>query len=202
MAGRALRPWLVALLVPLLLAACGAEPVWAPDDVVQRAIYRHDGPPSITVFTVVSNRDGRGGHSSLLINGSQRLIFDPAGTWRHPQIPERNDVHFGMKDAAVEFYIDYHARETWHVVRQDIPVTPEVAEMALRAAQEYGVVPKAYCTRANTDILAGLPGFEGVPRSFYPVKLMEYVDTLPGVKRSVTYDDSPANNATIVAPRL
>mgnify|MGYP006908293284 CR=1 FL=1 len=202
MAGRALRPWLVALLVPLLLAACGAEPVWAPDDVVQRAIYRHDGPPSITVFTVVSNRDGRGGHSSLLINGSQRLIFDPAGTWRHPQIPERNDVHFGMKDAAVEFYIDYHARETWHVVRQDIPVTPEVAEMALRAAQEYGAVPKAYCTRANTDILAGLPGFEGVPRSFYPVKLMEYVDTLPGVKRSVTYDDSPANNATIVAPRL
>ncbi|MDJ0826369.1 MAG: hypothetical protein QNJ16_12765 [Rhodobacter sp.] len=197
-----MRLWLLGFLTPLLLAACGTEPVWAPDDAVERAVYRHDAPPSITVFTVVSNRSGQGGHSSLLINGSQRLIFDPAGTWHHPHIPERNDVHFGMKDPAVDFYIDYHARETWHVVRQDIAVEAEVAEMALRAVQDYGAVPKAYCTRANTDILAGLPGFENVPSTFSPIKLMEFVDTLPGVTRGVTYDDSPANNATIVAPRL
>ncbi len=200
--GVRMRVLILAFVLPLALAACGAEPVWAPDDAVQRAIYRHDAPPSITVITVVSNRDGSGGHSSLLINGSQRLIFDPAGTWHHPQIPERNDVHFGMKDAAVDFYIDYHARETFHVVSQEIPVSAEVAEAALRRAQEYGAVPKAQCTRANTDILAGLPGFEDVPRTYYPVKLMKYVDTLPGVKRSVVYDDSPANNGKIVAPRL
>ena len=194
---------ILALAVLLALAACGAEPVWAPEEEVQRAVYRHDGPPSITVFTVVSNRDGSGGHSSLLINGSQRVIFDPAGTWYHPQLPERNDVHFGMKNAAVDFYIDYHARETWHVVSQEIRVSPEVAERALRLAQDYGAVPKAYCTRANTDILAQLPGFQGVPSTFYPVKLMEWIDAnVPGVTRDVTYDDSPANNATIEAPVL
>ena len=159
---------ILALMLPLILAACGAESVWAPDEEVQRAIYRSDAPPSITVFTVVSTSNGSGGHSSLLINGSQRLLFDPAGTFNHPQLPERNDVLFGMKDAAVEFY----------------------------------KVPKADCTQANTDILSGLPGFEGVPRTFFPVKLMKYVDTLPNVKRSVFSDDSPANNATIVAPNL
>ncbi|KMW58553.1 putative lipoprotein [Candidatus Rhodobacter oscarellae] len=197
-----MRQLILVLCFPFLLAACGAEPVWAPEEEVQRAIYRHDAPPSITVITVVSNRDGSGGHSALLINGSQRLIFDPAGTWHHPHIPERNDVHFGMKNAAVDFYLDYHARETWHVVSQEIPVSAEVAERALALVKGYGAVSKAYCTRANTDILAQLEGFEGVPRTFYPVKLMNFIDTIPGVKRSTFYDDSPANNGTIKAPAL
>ena len=193
---------LIALILPLVLSACGAESVYAPEEDVQRAIYRHDAPPSITVLTVVSNRDGSGGHSALLINGSQRLIFDPAGTWFHPQIPERNDVHFGMKDAAVEFYKDYHARETWHVVSQEIPVSAEVAEMAIQRALNYGAVPKAYCTQANTDILRSLPGFEDTPKTFYPVKLMEYIDAKFDPKRSIFRDNSPANNAQIVAPPL
>lgn len=197
-----MRRLLIVLMLPMVLAACGAEKVWAPEEDVQRAIYRHDAPPSITVITVVSNRDGSGGHSALLINGSQRLIFDPAGTWHHPQIPERNDVHFGMKDAAVQFYKEYHARVTWHVISQEVPVSAEVAERALRLAQEYGAVPKAYCTKANGDILSQLPGFEEVPRTFYPVKLMDYIATLPGVKRSEYRDNSPANNATIAAPVL
>lgn len=190
------------LMLPLVLAACGAESVWAPEEEVQRAIYRSDTPPSITVVTVVSTGNGSGGHSSLLINGSQRLLFDPAGTFNHPQIPERNDVLYGISDPAFEFYKDYHARVTWDVISQEIPVSAEVAEEVLRRAQAYGAVSKAYCTKANTDILAGLPGFEGVPRTFFPVKLMKYVDTLPNVKRSVFTDDSPANNATIVAPNL
>lgn len=197
-----MRRLLMVLLLPLVLAACGAEKSWAPDEAVQRAIYRHDAPPSITVLTVVSNSNGSGGHSALLINGSQRLIFDPAGTWHHPQVPERNDVHFGMKDAAVQFYKEYHARVTWHVVSQEVPVSAETAEMALRLAMEHGAVPKAYCTQANTDILSKLPGFEGVPHTFYPVKLMKYIATRPGVKTSEYRDDSPANNGTIAVPPL
>ena len=197
-----MRRLILVLLMPLVLAACGAEKVYAPEAEVQQAVYRHDAPPSITVLTVVSNSNGSGGHSALLINGSQRLIFDPAGTWHHPQIPERNDVHFGMKPQAVQFYKDYHSRVTWHTVSQEIPVSAEVAEMAIRAVQEYGAVSKAYCTKANTDILKNLPGFEGVPSTFYPVKLMNYVDGLPNVTRTVHRDNSPANNGTIAAPAL
>ncbi|MCP3970995.1 MAG: hypothetical protein GY717_11905 [Rhodobacteraceae bacterium] len=193
---------LLILVLPLFLAACAAEKAWAPDDAVQRAIYRHNSPPSITVITVISNQNGSGGHSALLINGSQRLIFDPAGSWHHPQNPERNDVHFGMQDAAVEFYLDYHARDRWHVVTQEVPVSAASAEKALQLVQAYGAVPKAYCTRANTEILAQIPEFAGAPSTFRPVKLMEYVDTLSGVARRVLRDDSPDENRVAVVPRL
>jgi hypothetical protein len=193
--------FLLALMVPFLLAGC-AESVWAPDEAVQRAIYRHDAPPSLTLITVVSNRSGAGAHSALLVNGSQRVIFDPAGTWKHPKLPERNDVHFGMTPGALDFYIDYHARETFHVVSQEVPVSSEVAEIALRRVQEYGPVGKAFCSNATTDILRTIPGFEGVPRSFSPLRAMAFFDALPGVRRSVVYDDSPASNASIVVPPL
>lgn len=192
----------VILGLPALLAACGAEPVWAPEAEVAQARFRHDGPPSITLFTVVANDNGSGGHSALMISASERVIFDPAGTWQHPQVPERNDVHFGISDPAVAFYKDYHARETWHVVSQEIAVPPEVAERALALVKDYGAVPKAFCTQANSRILRQLPGFERAPRTFFPTALMAYVDTLPGVRRDVFYDDSPANNATIAAPVL
>ena len=197
-----MRRLLVALFLPLALAACGAEPVWAPDEEVQRMAYRHDAPASLSLITVVSNENGSGGHSALLVNASQRVIFDPAGTWHHPQIPERNDVHFGMQPAAFAFYKDYHARETWHVVTQEVRVPPEVAELALRRVQDYGPVPKAYCAQATTEILSGLPGFEDTPRGFSPIRVMNYMAAKPGVVSDTFYDDSPANNGTIEAPTL
>lgn len=192
---------IIALMLPLLLAAC-AESVWAPEEEVQRAKYRHDAPPSLTLITVISNRSGAGGHSSLLVSGSQRVIFDPAGSWVHPLLPERNDVFFGMTPSAVDFYVDYHARETFHVVSQEVQVSPEVAEIALARVLNNGAVGAAFCSNATTDVLRGIPGFQDVPRSFSPKRAMAYFDTKPGVKRSVVYDDSPANNGFIKVPPL
>ncbi len=125
-----------------------------------RAAYSHGGGPKLTLFTVVDNFRGTGAHAGLLINGSQRVIFDPAGTWYHPNLPERNDVHFGMTDKAVDFYIDYHARIQYHVIIQEIEVSPQVAELVMQRAMAYGAVPKAQCTKAITAILRGVPGFE------------------------------------------
>ncbi|WP_425051453.1 hypothetical protein [Psychromarinibacter sp. S121] len=192
----------LVLLMPLFLAACGAEPTWAPDDAVQRSLYRHDGPPTITLFTVISNQNGSGGHSAIMVNGSHRAIFDPAGTFQHPALPERNDVVFGMSDKAVQFYNDYHARVTWHVVRQDVVVSPEVAEAALQRIQSYGAVPKAMCAQATSSILNDLPGFQHVPQTFSPIAVMNAFDNIPGVKKSVFRDDSPANNDFIKAPAV
>lgn len=196
-----MRRILLVLLLPLILSAC-AESVWAPEAEVQKAIYRHDAPPSITLITVISNRSGAGAHSALLINASQRVIFDPAGTWKHPLLPERNDVFFGMTPSAVDFYIDYHARETFNVVTQEIEVSREVAEIALNRALNNGAVGKGLCTNGTTAVLRGVPGFENVPRSLNPKRAMEFLDKMPGVKRNVIYDDSPANNATIKVPPL
>jgi len=195
----------VLFLAAVVLTACGAaEPVWAPDSEVSRSVYRHDGPSAITLFTVVGARSGAGAHSGLMVNApSQRAMFDPAGTFNHPHLPERNDVIFGMSDAAVAFYIDYHARVTYDVVEQTVLVSPEVAELALARIQAYGAVAKAQCADSITDILAGLPGFEDAPQTMFPKKVMTWFDELPNVTTISHSDDSPAQNGHFVdAPHL
>ncbi|MGB7321210.1 MAG: hypothetical protein WBC95_07340, partial [Albidovulum sp.] len=84
-----MRRLAVCLALTLALGACGAEPVWAPDADVARARFVSGEPPSITLYTVVRKVGGEGAHSGLMINGSQRVMFDPAGTWHHPTVPER-----------------------------------------------------------------------------------------------------------------
>lgn len=184
----------LALLGLLTLAACGAEPVWAPEERVQAARYVHDGPPAITLFTVINNRSGAGAHSGLMINGSERIMFDPAGTWQHPRIPERNDVHFGITPRIVNFYIDYHARESFRVVEQTIVVTPGIAELVAQRAKAYGAVPKAQCAKSVSFILRGVPGFESIPSTWYPNKIMDAFGALPGVTTRVIRDEDADKN--------
>ncbi len=184
----------LALMALLSLAACGAEPKWASDEAVARARYVHDGPPSVTLYTVLSTRSGSGAHSGLLINGSERVMFDPAGTWHHPALPERNDVHFGMTPKMVAFYLDYHARETYDVLEQTIVVSPGVAELVAQRSKAYGAVAKAHCTNAVSFILRGVPGFESLPQTYYPKKFSDAFGQLPGVTSRMYNDDDTDNN--------
>lgn len=196
------RPLLRALAagsVALTLAACGAEPVWAPDEQVAAARFVAEGPKSITLFTVVNNRSGSGAHSGLLINASERIMFDPAGTWHHPRIPERNDVHYGITDKMVLFYIDYHARETFRVQEQTLIVSPEVAEMVAQRAKAFGAVPKAQCANSISSILRGVPGFESISATFFPNKLHDAFAALPGVtEREIRDEDADNNHGVLI----
>jgi hypothetical protein len=189
-----MRRLLLCLAGLFMLAVCGAQQVWAPDDLVARARYVSDAPPSITLFTVLNNTSNAGEHSALMINGSQRVMFDPAGTWQHPQLPERNDVHFGMSPKMVDFYIDYHARENFRVVEQTILVSPETAEIALQRVLANGPVPKAQCARATSSVLRGVPGFQSLPSTLGPKKLMRSFAQLPGVTERVIRDSDANQN--------
>ncbi|ARE40232.1 hypothetical protein RGUI_2091 [Rhodovulum sp. P5] len=189
--------FLLMLLLPLTLLGC-AEPVWAPDEAVARAVYRAPGPPTITLFTMVSNNTGSGGHSGMMVNASQRVIFDPAGTWWHRLAPERNDVHFGITPIMLDFYIDYHARETYHVVVQTKEVSPEVAEKALALIKQNGAVPKAMCGRSVSSVLRQLPGFESMPRALGPSRIMRAFGKLPGVETKKYFDDDPDDHSTLL----
>ncbi|MBM7068527.1 hypothetical protein [Actibacterium sp. 188UL27-1] len=189
-----MKRFLVAVFSLLVLGACTAEPTWAPEEQVQRALYSHAGPSTITLFTMVNNRSGSGAHSGLMVNGAHRVIFDPAGTFYHPTIPERNDVHFGIKPNVLRFYLDYHARETFHVVVQEVEVPLVVADRALQLVQEYGAVPKAMCTASITSILRQLPGFESTRSTWFPGNAMKQFAKVPGVKTRQIFDDSPDFN--------
>ncbi len=196
-----MRNILLGLLLPLFLAACGAEPKWAPQEDVDRVRYRADGPPKITLFTVINNRTDSGAHSALMINGSQRVIFDPAGTWWHHSIPERNDVHYGITPRVLAFYVDYHARETYRVVMQEVIVSPEVAEIALREVQAHGAVPKAFCARSVSGILPRVPGFESIRDTFHPKKLHRQFARIPGVRERVIRDDDDNARSALLTAR-
>ncbi len=175
------RVKLYLLLSLLSLTTACAESVWAPDDAVAKAAYVHDAPPSITLITVINNNTGEGGHSALMINGSQRVIFDPAGNWHSRYAPERNDFVYGITPGVLDLYNGFHARTAWHVVVQTKIVSPEVAELALMSSKNNGAVASAFCANAVTHVLRGVPGFESIPASFFPKKAMKAFARLPNV---------------------
>ena len=192
-----LRPLLLALAMALGLSAC-ADNVYAPDEAVARARFVSDEPPSITLFTVIGIPKGEGAHSALMINGSQRVIYDPAGSWQHPAIPERHDTLYGITDNFRRFYIDYHARETYWVAEDRILVSREVADAAIRAAEANGASMKSFCTFETVAVLRRVPGFEGAPSTMQPLKLRAWFQTLPGVVSKSHHDGDPANNHDVL----
>lgn len=190
------------LLMLLGLAGCTAEPVWAPDEAVAKAHVSTSNPPTLTLFTMVNVKSGHGGHAALLIDGPERVLFDPAGSFYHPDLPERNDVVYGMSDQAVDFYIDFHSRISWRVVRQDLVVPAAVAAQALALAKGYGAVDKGFCTNSIATILKQLPGFENIHVTMFPVKLMEQFAAYKGVATREYHDDDPDNGGQLLAPAL
>jgi len=189
----------VLIGLPLVLAGCTGQPVWAPDEAVARAAYVHDGPPALTLFTVRNVGSEAGAHTSLMINASQRVIFDPAGSFSHPTIPERNDVHFGITPRVADIYISFHARMSYFVVVQTIEVPAATAEQALRLALGYGPVAKANCTRATSDILRQLPGFDIINVTFLPDRLETRFARLPGVTTRTFREYDPDDNSSVLA---
>lgn len=190
-----LRRVLLALALPLFLAACGADNKWASDEAVRAARYSSNEQPSISLITVIGVARGEGGHSALLINGSQQIIFDPAGSFVHPRAPERHDVLYGISPQMRNVYIDYHARdlpgERYYVTLDTVPVSREVADAAIRAAEGNGPVNKAFCATGVSNVLRSVPGFQGAPGGFSPLKIRAWFQTIPGVTTAEYRDGDP-----------
>lgn len=166
-----------------LLAACGsdAERIWSPDEAVAAVRHRDPGPPMLALVTVRNEGDGQGAHTALLINASERVLFDPYGRWTDPTVAERNDVLHGFSPAVEERYLSYQASGGYYYVRQEIRVAPEVAERALELAKARGPVGMAMCTVAVADVLRALPGFESIGSTWFPESLSNRFARLPGV---------------------
>jgi hypothetical protein len=178
---------LLPLMLLLVLSAC-AESIWASDEAVTKYSYSNNEPPSITLVTVINNNNGSGGHSALLINAHERVVFDPAGNFKSSWAPERNDFVYGMSPAVLKTYYGFHARTAWHVVTQKVIVTPEIAEMAFAATKNYGAVPKSMCSISVTNILSKIPGFESIPHTPFPKQAMNAFAKLPGVTTDKIYE--------------
>jgi len=194
-----MRSLFLALGALLLVAGCAAEQVWAPDEEVSRAAYVHDGQARLTLFTMINNNTGAGAHTSLMINGAQRVIFDPAGSFntrRH--LPERNDVLYGITPQVEDVYTRYHARKTYRVRIQRLDVSPELAARAIALVEANGAVPSAACSLATSRILGEL--FPGQVRtSWFPNKTADAFAQIPGVTEETLYEYDSDDNSKVLA---
>jgi hypothetical protein len=179
----------ILTIAALALAGCTGERVWAPDDQVTAAAYRPAGPASVTLITVLITETGGGLHSALLIDGEQRVMFDPAGSWYNPDIPERNDVLYGMTDPYLDNYYDLYASDRGHVVLQRVEIPPATAAHLIDAVHQVGAVPRAQCSLSISRVLSRTPGFESIRPSFFPPTTMRRFAEIEGVQTTTIYDD-------------
>ena len=192
-----------ALLTGLSLAGCTTPSAHAPNATPQEvaaAAYRHDGPPAITLYTMINNNSEAGAHSSIMINApSQRVIFDPAGSVRAKYLVESDDVLYGITPRIEDFYERAHARETYRVRIQRIEVPADVAERALQIVENYGAVAQTQCTVATSGVLSQLRGFEQINRTWFPKNLAEQLAEMPGVTERVVRENDADDKSVAIS---
>ncbi len=175
---------LASLLVLITVTACTADHKWASDAAVAQARHVDPNRPSVTLFTSINTRTKDGAHAGLLINADERVLYDPAGEFGNdirPAAVEREDLIYGMGPSMLAAYVNYQGTPPFQVVQQTIYVSPEVAARVKAAAIAHGAANKAACTIAISEVLSGVPGFEGLPRTYFPKAMMRGFAKLPGV---------------------
>ena len=191
-----IRTILTVLSLVALMGCEGSErnaPIASAMDI-QTASYVSSKPPSVTLVTMVNESGDFGEHSGLLINASQQVLYDPAGTFRHSTSPNARDVNYGMHPAMVAYYKSYHARRGYYVVAQEVQLTPEQAELILQRAIAQGTTAKLRCGISVSSVLNGLPMFAEIPTTYYPGKIMRQFGEVPEVVTTYVYEDDEGQN--------
>jgi hypothetical protein len=188
-----MRRALVALAAVAVLAGCE---MYRPADpeTIERARYVSSEPASVTLMSMVNAQTGRAAHVGLLINGSQQVLYDPAGTFTHPDLPRRDDVHYGMTPRFVDYYERYHARFDYFVETQEVPVTRAEADQLIANAQAQGKTMKMHCALAAADVLQPVARFAHVRRSYFPEALREDFADIAGVEENYVYEADIGKN--------
>lgn len=179
------------VLMMVVVAAC-ADSSSDPVEVIASAKYVSEEAPSITLLTMVGDDGGFAEHTGILINASQQVLYDPAGSFRHRRLARARDVHYGVTPVLDDYYRRYHARFGYYVVAQKIEVTAEVAEEAFRRAVAQGTTGQLRCGLSASTVLNGL--FPNVPVTYYPGKIMRNFGEIPGVHTSYTRENDIGQN--------
>ena len=187
-------------VVMVLLAAGCAERVYAPDEAVAAARYVSNEAPYVSLMTMVNRSNDKGAHSAILVNGSQVALYDPAGTYRHPTTPERNDVFYGITPRMKEVYEWYHARDTTYVVEQRLSVSREFADRMIARMEQQGPSPKTFCAINTSEILLSFDRFSHIPSTFYPEKIRDAFGKIPGVETRTVYQEDTGQNIVFLPP--
>lgn len=163
-------PAVLLLVVAVTLAGCAGMLRSLDPAEREAARYVSDTPPEIALFTVILA--DRGVHSALMVNGDHRVVYDPAGGWRDRDGLSDGDLRYAMTPPRLARYLNYNTRRGRQVIIHRRPVPPEVANRAIEVLEEQRPFPSGFCSFATGRVLAALPGFEGITRTFAPRALM------------------------------
>jgi hypothetical protein len=185
----------LAAFAALFVAGCEMYQPASPEEIA-RARYVSPDPPSVTLLSMVNSGTGRSAHAALLINGSQQVLYDPAGTFTHPELPRAGDVHYGMTPRYVDYYERYHARADHFVQAQKVYVDRATADQVIANAQAEGQQLKMQCALAVADVIDPVPPFQNVRKSVFPEGAREDFARIAGVETHYVYEtDIGKNNA-------
>jgi len=191
-----MRALTIALLlgVGLFAAGCASNSGTAPAEEISAAQFSNPEPASVSVITMVNSNSEFGEHSALLINGSQQVIYDPAGTFRHSQLPRRDDMVYGISPRFASYYNSYHARFGYYVKVQKLALTLEEADAMIAAAQARGHVAKLFCATATSDVLNDFPQFANIRSTFFPGAIMKRVASIAGIETEIIRENDIGQN--------
>ena len=180
--------------VSLFITGCAGNSGSALPEEISAAAAHLPAPSSISVITMVNAKSEFGEHSALLINGSQQIIYDPAGTFRHSQLPRRDDVVYGITPRYADYYNSYHARFGYYVKVQTLEISRAQADAMIAAAQARGHVPKLFCATAISDVLNDFPQFADIPVTFFPGAIMKRVAQIDAINTVIIREDDIGQN--------
>jgi len=184
----------ILLGIGLFLAGCASNSGTAPSESISAAAFTNPAPASVSLVTMVNAASDFGEHSALLINGSQQIIYDPAGSFRHSELPRRDDIVYGITPHFAEYYYSYHARFGYYVKVQTLQISRDEADAMIAAAQVKGHVPKLFCATAISDVLNDFPQFADIPVTFFPGAIMKRVARNDAVDTLVVREDDIGQN--------
>ena len=184
----------IMLGLGLLTAGCASNSGTAPAEAITAAAFSNPEPASVSLITMVNASSGFGEHSALLSNGSQQVIYDPAGSFRHSDLPRRNDMVYGITPRYARYYFSYHARFGYYVKVQTLEISREEADAIITHAQARGHVPKLFCATAVSDVLNDFPQFADIPVTFFPGAIMKRVARNDAVNTLIVREDDIGQN--------
>ena len=178
----------------LFVVGCASNSGTAPVEEISAAQFSNPAPASVSLLTMVNSRSDFGEHSALLINGSQQVIYDPAGTFRHSQLPRRDDMVYGITPRFADYYNSYHARFGYYVQVQTIDISREQADQMIASAQARGHVGKLFCADAVSDVLNDYPQFAAIRNTLFPGAIMKRVASIENVITTFVREDDIGQN--------
>ena len=194
-----MRRALLALLAATALAGCEVYQPAAPEEIA-RARYVSPEPPSVTLMSMVNSSSGRVGARRPPDQRLQQVLYDPAGTFTHPDLPRRGDIHYGMTPRFVDYYERYHARFEYFVETQKVAVGRATADQVIANAKAEGQTMKMLCAGSVADALQRVPPFQEVRTSFLPETLRADFARMAGSRPAMSARSTSARTAPGSAP--